>query len=251
MDPTLGHQTIQLLVPDNVRNPHHPPKRVVEGPRSTDEMGNLAIQLLPRNHDDLMALKEAQLRHVAGDPSNLNAWLAHDQLASLLESKGRLKEAIHHYRQALSIKPGDIKAHNNLGNALGSRLDEAILHYRRALRIQADYAEAHNSLGIALAGQAKLEEAIRHFRQALRIKPGYAEAQANPQSLRGSRQTLTLRCNPLGRRWATQAPTEPPASATGEDGAAPNLRGTPPSRSGLRGVGDEGLRGVGDGGSLG
>jgi hypothetical protein len=37
---------------DNKRNPHRPPERVVYGPRSTDEMGDLWLQLRPRRSAD-------------------------------------------------------------------------------------------------------------------------------------------------------------------------------------------------------
>ena len=48
----------------NVRNPNHPPKRVAGGNQSTDEMGHLWLQVLPRgNADRRDVLQEAIMRH--------------------------------------------------------------------------------------------------------------------------------------------------------------------------------------------
>jgi Tfp pilus assembly protein PilF len=58
----------------------------------------------------------------------------------------------------LRIKPGCAQVHNNLGAALihKGKIDEAIVHFREALRIRPDYATAHNNLKKALAAQGKL-----------------------------------------------------------------------------------------------
>src|SRR5438552_520211 len=42
---------------ENIHNPNHPPRRVVFGPQSTDEMGELWLQLLPNNASDLAILQ--------------------------------------------------------------------------------------------------------------------------------------------------------------------------------------------------
>ena len=42
---------------DNPRNPHDPPRRVLYGPESSDEMGDLWVQVVPRREADLAALK--------------------------------------------------------------------------------------------------------------------------------------------------------------------------------------------------
>ena len=42
---------------ENPQNPHHPPRRVLYGPESSDEMGDLWVQVVPRREADLAALK--------------------------------------------------------------------------------------------------------------------------------------------------------------------------------------------------
>ena len=105
----------------------------------------------------------------------------HNNLGNVLESQGRLDEAISHYRQALQIKPDNAEAHYNLAIALKDQqnLKDAISHYRQALQIKPDYPSAHNNLGLALEKQGKLDEAISHYRQAIRLKPNYAPGHYN------------------------------------------------------------------------
>ena len=71
------------------------------------------------------------------------------------------------------------EAYNNLGAALAQRgkIEEAIAHYRQALRIKPDFAEAHDNLGIALKRMGKVPEAAGHYEQALRIRPDFPGAQ--------------------------------------------------------------------------
>jgi hypothetical protein len=49
---------------DNPRNPSHPPKRVVWGEESFDEMGSMGVQLVAANDADLPALRAAYGTHI-------------------------------------------------------------------------------------------------------------------------------------------------------------------------------------------
>jgi hypothetical protein len=51
---------------DNPDNPSHPPVRVRWGEQSTDEMGSVTLQVVPREAADLPALQRAYRRHVVG-----------------------------------------------------------------------------------------------------------------------------------------------------------------------------------------
>lgn len=130
----------------NPRNPNSPPKRVRGGNNSTDEMGHLWLQLLPRGAADQRAV---------------------------------LQEAI--MKRRLEKYPADFSANFNLGAlALGRKNTESALAYlSAALRIEPEQPEALNTYGAALESSGKLDEAIEKFRESLRIRPGNPSAQFN------------------------------------------------------------------------
>jgi protein O-mannosyl-transferase len=76
-------------------------------------------------------------------------------------------------------------AHNNLGFALAGRgrIDEAIIHYRKALEIDPNLALTHKNLGDALMGRGQIDEAIVHFQKVLDINPNDAEARGKLNAL--------------------------------------------------------------------
>jgi Flp pilus assembly protein TadD len=164
---------------DNVRNPNDPPRRVVAGNRSTDEMGHLWIQVLPRQRDDRWRLQETFMRRrlekYPGD------FVAHANLAAALEQRGQPEDAIVEYRQALRARPDSAAVLNNLGAALQSsgRLDEAIMQYRTAVRAEPGYANARHNLGGALVLKGAFAEALPHLREAVRARPDDATARNN------------------------------------------------------------------------
>jgi len=102
-------------------------------------------------------------------------------LGLALAGVGRFSEAIEQYQQTLRLKPDHLRARNNLGQvlALTGRTDEAIAQYREALRLKPDYAEAHNNLANALTRADRVGEAIEHYQRALRLNDDFAEAHNN------------------------------------------------------------------------
>jgi protein O-mannosyl-transferase len=73
-------------------------------------------------------------------------------------------------------RPGNARAHHNLGLALAGRDDAlAVQHFRRAIEIDPQFAEPHNDLGLVLAPA----EAVEHFRTAVRLQPRFFAAWAN------------------------------------------------------------------------
>jgi tetratricopeptide (TPR) repeat protein len=109
---------------------------------------------------------------------------AHYNLANTLEIlPGRLPEAVAEYRAALRIDPNHADVHYNLANALSAipgQLPEAIAEYQAALEVEPDRVEPHNNLANALARlPGRLPEAIAEYRTALRMQPAGAEVHHN------------------------------------------------------------------------
>lgn len=186
---------------DNARNPHHPPRRVTYGPRSSDEMGDLWLQVLPRNSADVgiltadfvqrelhanVAAAEMMVQVIPNDAGR------HNFLGTAYLQIGRVQEAMAHLEEALRLKPDYAEAHANLGSALRAqrRLPEAIRHFRMALRIKPQDDRVQFNLANALNEGGQPDDAIRHFRQALTINPDLAEAHNNLGVALGSRRRL-------------------------------------------------------------
>src|SRR5262249_36762766 len=156
----------------NRRNPNSPPKRVLGGNQSTDEMAHLWLQVLPRGTgDQRAALQEALMLHrLEKYPAD---FAAHFNLGALALSRKDASSAIGYLRDALRVEPEQAGALNALGVALdlaGGR-EEATGQFPPALRVQPDYTGARYNLATALAALGKLEEAAANFRRVLAAAP--------------------------------------------------------------------------------
>jgi len=169
---------------ENVANPNDPPRRVVAGNRSSDEMAHLWLQVLPRtssdaNSDARMVLQEAMARHnVDKNPADFEA---HYNLAAMLLARGAQAEATEQFEQAVHLRPQDATANNALGASLLAvgRSGEAIPYLDAALKAQPDNFDAHYNLANALVSQEKFVEALEHYRAAVRLRPDDATVEAN------------------------------------------------------------------------
>ncbi len=169
---------------DNIRNPNHPPQRVVAGNRASDEMAHLWLQVLPKNPQEGAAdprtlIEEAMARHNL--EKNPNDFEAHYNLGALLQVRGELAQSTAHFAEAVRIHPADPTANNALGAALlaSDRAADSIPYLSAALKARPDYFDAHYNLGSALASQGDFTGALFHFRAAVRLKPQDANAEAN------------------------------------------------------------------------
>jgi tetratricopeptide (TPR) repeat protein len=174
----------------NVRNPHRPPARVVWGQNTSDEMGDLWLQVIPASASDLTKLtddfrRKAHAEDVAAyrkllqnEPNNP---LRHDAVAQLYLDGGALNDAIAEFRESLRLNPESAPTHYNLGFALAGagRRDEAIAQFEDAVRLDPEYAQAHNNLGALLQLAGRSDEALAHYRRAVELRPDNVDALAN------------------------------------------------------------------------
>lgn len=110
-----------------------------------------------------------------------NNWLAHNNLATVLEKQGKLPEAEDHLLRTLEIHANLPLARYNLGNVYwkqGKRA-EAIAQYQQALQLNSRLANVHLNWGLVLMDLDSVEEAISHYRAALEIDPEFSNAHYN------------------------------------------------------------------------
>jgi tetratricopeptide (TPR) repeat protein len=168
----------------NPLNPNHPPQRVRGGNRARDEMAHLWLQVLPVNFDGnagdpRILLQEALARHnIENDPADFES---HYNLGAVLQSKGKVGEAMAQYEIALQIRPQDPTANNAMGGALlaAGKADRGIVFLRTATLAAPAYFDAHYNLGNALASQGDFAGAAEQFGVAVRLRPDDANAHAN------------------------------------------------------------------------
>jgi tetratricopeptide (TPR) repeat protein len=198
-------------------------------------MGDLWVQLVPRNGAEFDALEadvqrkraaediNAYTKLLAADPTNP---LRHDAVASLYFDAGQIEKAIEHYSRSLQLNPASASTHYNVGIAYAARgrRDEALAQFEEAVRLDPDYAQAHNNAGALLQLQGKTSDALAHYRKAAALRPDNVEARSNLGQLlsatgdaRGAveqfRAALAMRADDpqalVGLAWIDATATDP------------------------------------------
>ena len=177
---------------ENPRNPSRPPKRVLGGDRSVDEMGHVWLQVLPhgerqRGHQDQpdprAALQEALMRRRLDKyPSD---FVANFNLGGLLQTDGKHHEALGYFEKALAARPDSASARNNHATSLMvlGRLEEAVRELKDVLAREPGYANARYNLARALAAQGDAGPAIAMFLAYVKEHPEDAQARVHLSNL--------------------------------------------------------------------
>ena len=108
-----------------------------------------------------------------------SAVLFHQGFAS--HNKGKYKEAIEKYDEAIELNPVFAEAYNNRGLAKGDlkQYQEAIADYEKAIELDPNDADAYNNRGIAKNNLGQPQEAIADYNKAIELNPNYAETYNN------------------------------------------------------------------------
>jgi tetratricopeptide (TPR) repeat protein len=106
------------------------------------------------------------------NPDNLDAQL---EMALVLESLGRLHEAITPCREAIRIDSKNANAHSQLGSLLWQcgNQSEGMVHLTEGVRLDPASPGSHLKLGQALFDQRKKDEALMHLNKAASLRPNY------------------------------------------------------------------------------
>jgi tetratricopeptide (TPR) repeat protein len=152
----------------------HPVLKPVACAAVLSVIGALAARECPKYYDS-EALWRSALKE------NPRAWMAHNNLGTLLMNAGRTEEAAAHFRASLEIQPHNVSAESNLADALfqSGQVGEALAHYHRALVIDPRDVTAQSNLGAALLRLGKIDEAIPHLKLALEASPDFAKARTD------------------------------------------------------------------------
>jgi len=208
----------------NPRNPNRPPRRVTYGPNSTDEMGDLIVQVVARTPRDRRTLERSLAwKYQSQD----EVWFAEREVAlgNLLALRGEYDSALAHLGTALNNR-SDARVHAALASALAASGDftQALAHARIALQLEPHEPYALAVLALVVAQHP--DPAIRNPRQALDLL-----ARAEGGARNGDAETLAAIASGLAaagsRRRATQFWQQAVSAAerTGNDALVDALQG--------------------------
>jgi tetratricopeptide (TPR) repeat protein/mono/diheme cytochrome c family protein len=135
---------------NNVSNPSRPPRRVTYGQRTSDEMGDLWVQVVPDDPGDAPSLRAGVERKL-------------------------LFQNIIGYQMLLTRDPDNVSLRDDLGIlfAQAGDLERSLQQFAESLRLRPDMPAVHYNVGNALLGLGRWEQAQRHFNAALARDPGY------------------------------------------------------------------------------
>ena len=174
----------------NPRNPNRPPGRVSWGWRSSDEMADVWIQVMPRDTFDRARLvADAGHKMAVEDAIGCETLIARqpehadlrNDAANLYLELGRPLDALRHFDVVARLQPQSAVASYNVGVALeaSGRTADAARRYEAALQRDPAYSLAHNNLGSLRLAAGRVEDARLEFERAVASGPRNAEAHNN------------------------------------------------------------------------
>ena len=161
---------------------------------------NVAVQRLVPDVDDHLKKARDIITAVIQEKPDISG--AHHQLGIILQTTGKLKEAIKSFERALEINPSNAGSHAHIGFALArmGRAAEGIEHIRYAMRLSPK--DPTMAIWLEMAGAAELEldhyqEAIANFQRSIILAPTYPRpwaglvaAQALARDMESSRRSV-------------------------------------------------------------
>jgi len=176
--------------PGNIRNPSQPPKQVRYGLQTTDEMGELWFQIMPRNPSERTRLEEDFYGYLVRHELDYEEYLlaqnpkdaaAQARAGNALLHLGRVEDAFHRFQAAIRADPNCQVAYYQLGFILQrlNKLPEAELAFETAMRLDPDDYQAQGSLGYLYLRKGDLDKAEERFKAALGLNPDDAVARQN------------------------------------------------------------------------
>jgi len=175
---------------ENSHNPSRPPVRVRTGPKSTDEMAEMTLQVLTASTADAdrlaqdgaqramnatIALAESRIREDAGDAG------FHAVLGDAYVETQRFTDGARHLETALRLGDRSAATSNSLGLAYGGlgRRAEAVVQFKKAA-VAAPLDEVFQfNLGRMYADMSEPAQARVAYERSLAINPEFPDARVN------------------------------------------------------------------------
>jgi tetratricopeptide (TPR) repeat protein len=109
--------------------------------------------------------------------SNPDIYTAHAELAMVLVTLDRSRDALAHFRSLVSLRPQEYMAHVWLATDLAvlHRTDEAIAEFSNAIRLQPTDSMAHFNFATFLTEVGKLDDALLQYDQCTKLVPNDAD----------------------------------------------------------------------------
>jgi protein O-mannosyl-transferase len=122
---------------------------------------------------------QLQKRHVTLPQlsSNPDIYTAHAELAMVLVTLDRSRDALAHFRSLVAMRPQEYMAHVWLATDLAvlHRTDEAVAEFSTAIRLQPSDSMAHFNFATFLTEVGKLDDALLQYDQCTRLVPNDAD----------------------------------------------------------------------------
>lgn len=174
----------------NPRNPSHPPVRVIWGQNTTDEMGDVWLQLVAARTEETTALaRDTARKSLESDVAAYGLLLARNPDDAALQEavgllslqQGRPADAVTHFSRALALRPASAPTAYNLGVAQAAlrHYSEAVAAFERAVSLDPAYGEAEGNLAATLHVTGRLDDAAAHYARAATLQPDNAMMFAN------------------------------------------------------------------------
>ena len=173
---------------ENPRNPDRPPRRVLWGQRTVDEMGDLWFQLVPRSNRDLEPLRaEAQRKMTFEDTIGYETMLRvapndfelHDDVAVLYLGIGRSPTRFDTFGGPQNCAPHRPRRTSMWRPRCRWQVTTRMRWLHTSARSIDPGTGSHNNLGSVLSAIGRPFTALHHFQQAVRLDPSNAQAQSN------------------------------------------------------------------------